>query len=304
MFGSAVCEVALGLMVTYGSFGVLCSGAREFFARSLSEREEMLAMVIYRLLGTEPPADRPARSATEKPVHPWSTGAAAADPAKQAATLAQRNIAALVLGHPLIRNMGRSASDPPSYIPAQTFAHALIDILSAGGAERSVEEIRHAVLSLEAEGVRGALLPLIDAAGSDLEKLRTFLERRFDHVMDRATGWYKRNSQRFIFALGVVVAVAANCDTFHVVKALWHDPTRRAQLATATADPGRLSELLPLPVGWHDLPHDTAGWALKFLGWLLTAAAITLGAPFWFEMLSQFVNLRSAGPQPARTGDV
>lgn len=33
-------------------------------------------------------------------------------------------------------------------------------------------------------------------------------------------------------------------------------------------------------------------------GWLLTVAAVSLGAPFWFDTLKRFVNIRSAGPSP------
>jgi hypothetical protein len=36
-----------------------------------------------------------------------------------------------------------------------------------------------------------------------------------------------------------------------------------------------------------------------FLGWLLTILAISLGAPFWFDLLNKFVNIRSAGKSPA-----
>jgi hypothetical protein len=40
-------------------------------------------------------------------------------------------------------------------------------------------------------------------------------------------------------------------------------------------------------------------------GWLLSVAAISLGAPFWFDTLSRFVNLRGAGPpeKPKRKGE-
>jgi hypothetical protein len=34
-------------------------------------------------------------------------------------------------------------------------------------------------------------------------------------------------------------------------------------------------------------------------GWLLTALAASLGAPFWFDMLSRFVNIRNAGKAPS-----
>jgi len=43
----------------------------------------------------------------------------------------------------------------------------------------------------------------------------------------------------------------------------------------------------------------TAEWLLKIIGWLLTAMATALGAPFWFDVVNRFVNLRSAGARPA-----
>ena len=36
----------------------------------------------------------------------------------------------------------------------------------------------------------------------------------------------------------------------------------------------------------------------RFWGWLLTALAISLGAPFWFDLLNRFVALRNAGKKP------
>jgi hypothetical protein len=34
------------------------------------------------------------------------------------------------------------------------------------------------------------------------------------------------------------------------------------------------------------------------LGWMLTAAAGSLGAPFWFDLLNKFITIRSAGKKP------
>ena len=39
---------------------------------------------------------------------------------------------------------------------------------------------------------------------------------------------------------------------------------------------------------------NPAFWLLKLLGWLLTAAAISLGAPFWFDLLQRFVQIRKS----------
>jgi hypothetical protein len=31
-------------------------------------------------------------------------------------------------------------------------------------------------------------------------------------------------------------------------------------------------------------------------GWLITVAAVSLGAPFWFDLLSRLARLRGSGP--------
>ena len=74
------------------------------------------------------------------------------------------------------------------------------------------------------------------------------------------------------------------------------------------------TENLELPVGWSLDPHEPGyfrtpelsqeyvGWAFyKIFGLLISILAVTLGAPFWFDTLSKFVNLRSAGTPPGET---
>ena len=53
-----------------------------------------------------------------------------------------------------------------------------------------------------------------------------------------------------------------------------------------------------LPLGWENKPGN---WVIKILGLLFTALAVSLGAPFWFDMLNKLVNLRSVGKKPAAT---
>jgi len=51
-----------------------------------------------------------------------------------------------------------------------------------------------------------------------------------------------------------------------------------------------------LPVGWQkDVKYN---WITKIFGLLVTALAVSLGAPFWFDMLNKLVNLRSVGKKP------
>ncbi|HEV2830879.1 MAG TPA: hypothetical protein VGW31_02760, partial [Hanamia sp.] len=41
-------------------------------------------------------------------------------------------------------------------------------------------------------------------------------------------------------------------------------------------------------------PNQAGGWE-TFFGWIITALAITLGAPFWFDLLSKLISLRGTG---------
>jgi hypothetical protein len=47
------------------------------------------------------------------------------------------------------------------------------------------------------------------------------------------------------------------------------------------------NDLFPWNIGWF-----------KILGWLFTVLAVSLGAPFWFDLLNKLVNLRGAGKKP------
>jgi hypothetical protein len=71
----------------------------------------------------------------------------------------------------------------------------------------------------------------------------------------------------------------------------------------------RENELLGQLIGWQAEVYDAnaglpfAMWVLgrfeaHWLGWLLTAVAVSLGAPFWFDMLNKLMNIRSAGRSP------
>ncbi len=63
-----------------------------------------------------------------------------------------------------------------------------------------------------------------------------------------------------------------------------------------------------MPVGWPDASASSpvaaasgctaSGLLLKLLGWLITALALSLGAPFWFDLLNKFVNVRHGMRKP------
>ncbi len=72
-----------------------------------------------------------------------------------------------------------------------------------------------------------------------------------------------------------------------------------------------LSEL-HLPIGWipGNYPEsvgggcDFLGWISKLIGLLLTAGAVSLGAPFWFDIANKFVSVRSSGTKPEQENKI
>lgn len=57
----------------------------------------------------------------------------------------------------------------------------------------------------------------------------------------------------------------------------------------------------PLGLGWEGIQlRDLSAYDLltKLLGFVLTALAVSMGAPFWFDLLKKLVNIRSAGARP------
>jgi hypothetical protein len=203
-----------------------------------------------------------------------------------------------------------------------------------------VTELRASVDRLPSGKLREVLGGTLTRAGSDLDRWREGIEAWFDDKMDRVSGWYGRRTRWWLFIYGILIVLVLNADTALIARTLWGDATLRDAIvaqAQATAGTGGTPEpcqdpgpacvarqlenvkALDLPLGWPDLrvgdwtgsdyqdearvPHNEAEVILKILGLLVTAAALTLGAPFWFDLLNKITNFRVSGPPPKRSTD-
>ncbi len=91
------------------------------------------------------------------------------------------------------------------------------------------------------------------------------------------------------------------------------EPDKSATLDRIRDQADRALDNVALPIGWSDVNLDQQlAWTskknesfpfLKILtmlpGWILSGIAISMGAPFWFDLLGKFVNVRNAGKRPA-----
>jgi hypothetical protein len=247
-------------------------------------------------------------------------------------TLGQAD-AARFYAHPLIAGLGGPKA---SYIPSQTFAMALFDTFNVvpspaaavAGAAATVAgdplaaaaiagAVRQPIANISNDRVRTALLSHFDHAAGDVAEARGNVEGWFDSAMERVSGAYKRRVHWYVLAIAATLALAINADTLRVASSLYRDPVMREAFAErareiGVQDSGAKTEDLkalvagvPLPLGWPGDAPQSGGWPLfilsKIVGVLLTVFAISLGAPFWFDLLNRVVNLRAAGPPPAKS---
>ncbi len=225
-----------------------------------------------------------------------------------------------------------SARDPKDAGKKKAAADALETALVAGrtlaaGIPDQLANFQTAVRRLPPGHTKETLLVLIDkakretaAAEDNVVRLRTEIENWFNDAMDRVSGWYKRWTQKILLVLSVLLVCLMNADTILLVHHLSTDKDLRTsflQKAAATKSVEELqteTDVLSLPLGWSQNPKDdrrfpwitngnggfeATGFLLKkLLGLLLTMGAISLGAPFWFDTLSKFINLRGTGTPP------
>ncbi|MCK9201133.1 MAG: hypothetical protein M0P59_10085 [Gallionella sp.] len=66
------------------------------------------------------------------------------------------------------------------------------------------------------------------------------------------------------------------------------------KLAKANADLSSAG----IQLGWSARPSGIGDWTSKISGLLISILAISLGAPFWFDMLNRVMQIRAAGVSP------
>jgi hypothetical protein len=278
MFGSTILDVAIAIVFIYLLISLVISAINELIAGLLKSRAKNLSKGIQALLQ---------------------------DPS-------QAGWVARLYQHPLIQSLSPPNSKP-SYIPSRTFALALLDLIAPATADgaRTLADVKTGMANLP-QPLQRTLTNLLDEAQHDVERLKTQIEIWFNNGMDRASGWYKRKTQWIQFFLGLSLVILLNIDSVHIGRTLFavNSPLRASLVESAksfVAQPGGTNRPMKdvveaistasLPIGWSELPRRDQ-WLTMILGWLITAFAVSLGAPFWFDLLNKFINVRASGKAP------
>lgn len=276
MFGSTILDLTFGLIFTFLIISLVTSTATEAFASALSWRANVLLQGVKDLLND------PKFNGLALSVYNHGLANSQADGTAAAAT---------------------PPGTIPSYIAPQQFACALIDLvgLSPGA---GVPALQAKIDALVPDKQLNAVLNgMVVRAGGDMDRIRDDIAGWFDNGMNCVSGVYKRKTQLWSFVIAVLLAIALNIDAVKISHALWNQPMVLKGITpqageTAAAALGQLQSL-GLPFGWDNEAFNyiltNPNWLYAIVGWLITALATLFGAPFWFDTLQRFVQLRGAG---------
>ena len=326
MFGitsGTILDVAIGLAVMYLMFSLVATTINEMVATVTALRSKYLGSAIEAII------DHPPLKLAF-----YDSGIIAA---VQAAVNSRSNAGVRAALKSIARVQG-AANRHPAYIASDDFALALINSLDPSKPLPVFSDVQQSVEHMPDCNIRDVLLAQIVAANGDLDKLRTGVATWYDAAMDRVSGVYKQDMKYISVVVGILLAIAFNANSVLVTRTLWQDPKLREEMVTLADDQlknpagqeaqipsgpvtkeeldAKLSNiqekisaadaaLNPLPIGWSvkALSVDPTTWIERIIGWLVTGLAVSLGAPFWFDLLSKFMNIRGTGDKPAKASD-
>ena len=170
-----------------------------------------------------------------------------------------------------------------------------------------------------------AVLDALGSFGATVERATTQaydrFQRWFGSAQDRAEQWFQIHVRMVTIVAAILVSVFLQLDTVEIYDKLRHEP--KLVEALVKAAPGTLQEGAAvqaqpdaeardkafadlkanidstgfelLPKGWFARwPTEKLWWINHLFGLALSAGLLTLGAPFWFNLLKNLMNLRPA----------
>ena len=324
---SPAVDVALGLIFLFVLLSLICSTINEMIAGVLSWRSRFLEEGIRSMLAGTADLSSVDGLVKQLAAHPLIQGKVATPTTGEPKGLRGR-LAKL-------RKKGSKDRVFPSYLNSKTFSLVFLDTFAQPDLDDSrnaLERARGYVGELDADSsLRRVLISFLDKADGKVDRFRDSLESWYDLTMDRVSGWYKRRTQLALIVVATIVTLLANADSLQIGKALWNDDAVRASVVAqaqravdqGNAEPdvgGGVSEsaetlsdqvadvsALELPLGWSTDPDDPRwfddwqGAVGKVIGLIATVLALTLGAPFWFDLLGKVSRIRTSG-KPEREG--
>lgn len=203
-------------------------------------------------------------------------------------------------------------------IPVTTLVDAYFDIVGlTANKEVNLLQLAELVDKLPDSEGKQAFIQWINQGVTNIEELRKRTTDYFCGLLDQAAATFTSNARSFVIILSIGVTILFGTDSIQLAKTLWSNAELRA-LAAAKAEivvqqegtdasvDDLIKELgdLTIKIGWWQTERPAAGadtmtWVtfilLKVLGLGITAAAVSQGSSFWYDLLKKIVSPSKGG---------
>lgn len=298
-------DVAIGLIVVYLGASLFVTVINEYIAQLFNMRGRQLCNSLKKLICDEKVQNILGKSPILKPFLD-------SEPGKAPSYVEPNVLANLLVG--TLASKGAAASDFAAQVSS------------------AIDNLK------DDSDLKVQLQALVQTAGDSAETLVKAVEDWANRSLTVLGESYKRNLQKISFVIGLAVAIGLNINTVELTEHLYRDknardaavtlatqitekthkevfekcmsmsPEERGQDASCAPITGlmeavqaRNASLGQLPIGWANVDLDASDlwtWTTRSVGWLLTALALSLGAPFWFDLLNRLINMRHGMRRP------
>jgi len=291
-------DVALGLTIVYLGTSLFVTIINEYISQALSLRGRQLVKSIAALIDNEDIKRKLSASPALKPF------------------------------------FDRNVRDASSYVDPVLLARMLVGSLSSDrtGAV-SIQAITDNISKLPDSNLKTQLQGLIATTQDSIDSMTTAVSQWVDRSLTMLGEQYKRKIQIMSLSIGFLVAATFNINTVALVSHLYSNKEARDEIAayalsvTAQTNSAAVVECMKydkeqlkaqstctplvglieavkqkntnlgvLPIG--PMAPLEQSFLICIIGWLLTALAVSLGAPFWFDLLNNLVNIRHSMAKP------
>lgn len=319
MINNSAIDIAIGLFFIYALYSLLVTTITELVASWINLRGNILRNGLIRMLDNDTP---------QEAVIPVNNDNI--EPASSNKYL-DENLSQAFLDKPEIKYLGKRTRKGnnrfPSYLKPKTFAITLLDTIGyVYSNDIDLSAIKEK-LNPKNE-THKMIINLIDRADNNINQFKANAEEWYNETMERVSGWYKRRIQLITFLAGILIAFILNINTIEISKILGNDEKARLAMVEAAsgyvknldetnpdvADKKSIDELnrdikdliqesknvksvmnVPRP-GFGKHQNEVSWWSY-IIGCMVTAVALSLGSPFWFDLLNKLIKLRSSGMQ-------
>lgn len=210
-------------------------------------------------------------------------------------------------------------------IPVSTLVDAYFDLVGLTSKENlNLAQLAELVDRLPDSEGKQAFIQWIQQGVTNIDDLRKRTTAYFTGMMEQASATFRANARSFVIILSIAVTILFGTDSIQLARTLWTNAELRAltvakaemvvqQEGTDATIDDLIHELgdMTIKIGWWqtERPADGADamtWVtfilLKALGLGLTAAAVSQGSSFWYDLLKKITSPTTSSSSSRSSG--